>query len=219
MVGQTFELVEGPEDACKSALSGLPGVFYKIESGRGTFRLRGEARIHGENESKDETRFFATSRPELAEVIVDQLFNRRFPLEEEELCNISDPGNSWWAMLEDARIYVFLGGHYSDEKISLGPIGDAAVAYALFKRGESWLRRLLPIEEFSLTPKCFALSALDREHAIFQQFCNIFLHGREPIHSSFGTSALSLYLDELAIVRRFWIHLQEKVLGKGRAEL
>ena len=166
----------------------------------------------GKTESGDGTRFFPVGRLELAEVLAIQLFNRRFPLDEEELRNISDPGESWWMTLEGNRITIFLGGHYSDGKVNLGPMGDGAVAHALFRRGEVWFRRLFPLEEFSLCSKCLALSALDGKHAIFQQFCNIFLYGEEPDHPSFGTSSLSLYLDELAVVRRFWIHLQERVL-------
>ena len=214
MVGQTFELADESEskEPRESDLSASTGVLYDIELGRGTFCLRGEPCSGEKPDRKSWKRFFATSRLELAEVIVDQIFNRRFPLDEKELCNISDPGGSWWIWSEDRLIYIFLGGHYSDDKINLGPLGDVSVAYALFGRGESWIRRLLPIEEFSLTPKCLALTALDSRHTIFQQFCDIFLNGVEPDHASFGTSALSLYLDELAAVRSFWIHLQENVI-------
>ena len=214
MVGQTFDLVEESKDAQEATCAGLPGVFYRIDMGRGTFRLQGESRIHGDSEGNSGLNFFATSRLELAEVVVDQLFKRRFPLDMEEFCNISDPGESWWMTLEDSQITIFLGGHYSDEKIHLGPMGDGVVAHSLLKRGEGWLRRLFPIEELDLTPKHLALSTSDGSHAIFQQFCNIFVRGEEPQHPSFGTSSLSLYFDELAVVRRFWLHLQESVLAK-----
>ena len=214
MVGQTLELADEweSEEFQEATSAPLPGVFYDVELGRGTFCLRGDARFQEESDRKSGKNFFATSRLELAEVIADQLFNRRFPLEEDELCNISDPGGSWWMGREGRKVHIFFGGHYSDEKVNLGPLGDVAVAHSLFKRGESWLRRLLPIEELFLSPKYLALSALDSEHDIFQQFCDIFLKGEKPDHPSFGTSALSLYLEELAVVRRFWLCLQENVI-------
>ena len=209
MVKQTFELVD---EAGSTEEPAHPfGVSYALEIGKGSFRLKGEACFYEKAKEKDGEKFFSTSRPELAEVIVDQLFNRRFPLDEKELCNISDPGESWWMLSEGAHIYIYFGGHYFDEKINLGPMGDVAVAYALLKRGEAWLRRLFPIKDFSLTSKCLALSALDPKHRVFQQFCNIFSNGEEPVHPSFGTSALSLYLDELAAARRFWCHLQDNM--------
>ena len=221
MVGHTLELadeVKKSEECSESPSAPLPGVFYRVEMGKGTFCLRGEARGEGQSEREKEESFFATSRLELAEVVADQLFNRRFALEEDELCNISDPGGSWWITQDGEKITLFFGGHYSDEKINLGPLGDVMVAHSLFQRGESWLRRLFPVEEFSLSSKCLVLLPMDSGHRVFQQFLDIFIKGEKPLHPSFGTSALSLYLEELAVVRRFWLHLQDNVISRGPSD-
>ena len=213
MVGQTLALAEEESEEELPCDPAVPRVLFDVEVGKGTFCLKGRA-CSGEQDGA-EREFFATSRVELAEVIVDQLFHRRFPLAEDALCNISDPGSSWWMTQQEARLDIFWGGHYSEEeKLNLGPVGDAAVAYAFFKKGESHLRRLLPLEELSLSEKGLSLSVLDPRHAIYQQFCDIFAQGEEPVHPSFGTSSLSLYFEELAVVRRFWIYFQESVLSE-----
>ena len=43
-----------------------------------------------------------------AQIIVDQMMNRRFPYEDEAICNISDPGATWWLYKEKKKYLCFL---------------------------------------------------------------------------------------------------------------
>jgi hypothetical protein len=96
-----------------------PGVVYYIEKGVSTFCIRGlvsddlaweqdllESKdkdflklfrlTENELDQIEKIGFFPTPSLEIAESIVKIMMNRRFPVAEASLCNLSDPGFSWW---------------------------------------------------------------------------------------------------------------------------
>jgi hypothetical protein len=223
-----------------------PGVIYKIDRSGSTFCVRGfstssiqESMIDLGKESSDlrsllkilpadsidsSVIFFQTSSFELALSIKEQILNRRFPLIEDSVCNISDPGFSWWMNIEDEsdgseKFQIFFRSHgvFRTEKyIQLGPIGDGAVAALKLNQARSLFSCSFPISEFSCDDKCFTVATTKPDHLSFISFLKIFLTGEnntdiENFPDNPMGRSLYYYFHELAIVRKFWIEVKTKL--------
>lgn len=225
-----------------------PGVIYKIDNGHSTFCVRGfsvsnirEAFLDLKdlNSSKrpvlklsaesdiSEVMFFETRSLELAEAIREQIINRRFPHQEDAVCNISDPGFSWWMDeshanengMKHGRFEIFFRSHginRAEKYIQLGPIGDGGVAALRMNQARTLLRSSFPISEFSCDDKSFSVASQKPDHLSFISFKNIFLEGINNTElenfpdNSLGRT-LFYYFHELAIVRKFWIEVKSKL--------
>lgn len=225
-----------------------PGVIYKIDNALGTFCVRGYStqnikrsfeelsssdstkRIILKLESKsnlDDIEFFSTKSFELAEAIREQVINRRFPHQEDSLCNLSDPGFSWWMNVNDftnnsaeqGRFEIFFRSHginRAEKYIQLGPIGDGSIAALRMNQARTLLRSSFPISEFSCDDKSFTVASLKPDHLSFISFKNIFLKGEnhtelENFPDNGIGRTLFYYFHELAIVRKFWIEVKSKL--------
>ncbi len=93
----------------------------------------------GTAEVADKLKFFLVENPSQAEIIHDQLHNRRFPMNEEMMCNLSDPGFSWWLTKKSQGFQLaFTMSVASDENtIKLGPLGDRELALKNFQQLEA----------------------------------------------------------------------------------
>lgn len=99
-----------------------PGIIYKIDNGPSTFCVRGYSVANIREGFKELGQMYSSKRPilkishdddfsqvmffetksfELAEAVREQIINRRFPHQEDAVCNISDPGFSWWMDVSD----------------------------------------------------------------------------------------------------------------------
>ena len=226
----------------------FPGIIYKIDNSTSTFCVRGysatnirEAFLELKNFnlakrailklSKDEDEasvmFFETKTIELAESVREQVINRRFPHQEDALCNISDPGFSWWMDvketqengLKQGRFEIFFksyGINRAEKFIQLGPIGDGGVAALRMNQARTLLRSSFPISEFSCDDKSFTVASQKPDHLSFISFKNIFMEGINNTElenfpdNSIGRT-LFYYFHELAIVRKFWIEVKTKL--------
>ncbi len=225
-----------------------PGVIYKIDSSHSTFCVRGFtanniSEAYVEIARLDSTKrpilklsiqdeisnvcFFETKTYELAEVVREQIINRRFPHQEDAVCNISDPGFSWWMNVSDfeacvdksGRFEIFFRSHginRADKYIQLGPIGDGSVAALRLNQARTLLRSSFPISEFCCDDKSFSVASLKPDHLGFVSFKNIFLEGMNTTQlenfpdNSLGRT-LYYYFHELAVVRKFWIEVKSKL--------
>lgn len=225
-----------------------PGVIYKIDNSQSTFCVRGfsttnirEAfselsrgdstkrvvlKLSGEDNT-DSVMFFETRTFELAEAVREQIINRRFPHQEDALCNISDPGFSWWMDVspntedgsKSGRFEIFFRSHginRADKYIQLGPIGDGGVAALRMNQARTLLRSSFPISEFSCDDKSFSVASQKPDHLGFVSFKNIFLEGinntdTENFPDNSLGRTLYYYFHELAIVRKFWIEVKTKL--------
>lgn len=221
-----------------------PGVIYKIDSGPSTFCVRGYTANNireAFNELKDgssskrpilklgysddvsEILFFETKTIELAEAVREQIINRRFPHQEDAVCNISDPGFSWWMDISadkgHGRFEIFFKSHginRAEKYIQLGPIGDGGVAALRMNQARTLLRSSFPISEYSCDDKSFSVASMKPDHLSFISFKNIFLEGINNTElenfpdNSMGRT-LYYYFQELAMVRKFWIEVKKKL--------
>lgn len=214
------------------------GLLYRLEKGISTFCVRGfpsadlqedfeglkegdreiiEALKITESENMDEVRFFPTESKELAETICDELVNRRFPIEEDILCNLSDPGFSWWMDEGDDHFQVFFkshGIHRADDYIRLGPLGDSTIASNRILKAENIFRGAFPVGEFVSTDKGFAISTTDPKNPNFLMLKNFFLTGEnstteETYPSTIDGKTLYFYFKEVSVLREFWLRLEK----------
>ncbi|MDO9182289.1 MAG: hypothetical protein Q7U04_07760 [Bacteriovorax sp.] len=220
-----------------------PGVIYKIDNGSSTFCVRGYSALNirqafseldqsdstkriilklGDSRSLESVEFFEAKSFELAESIREQIINRRFPHQEDALCNLSDPGFSWWMNIDQLcndRFEIFFRSHginRADKYIQLGPIGDGAVAALRMNQARTLLRSSFPISEFSCDDKSFAVASSKPDHLSFISFKNIFLEGvnlteLENFPDNGVGRTLYYYFHELALVRKFWIEVKTKL--------
>jgi hypothetical protein len=216
-----------------------PGLLYRIDKGISTFCLRGLASEDlmwdieaierqdvdvmrslkiNEEEQIQEVRFFETDDYPMAETIVDQMINRRFPRQESMLCNLSDPGFSWWMDEGHGKFAIYFQSHGIERDsslVQLGPLGDPMIAYRRLGRALSVLRRFFPINEYGVTEKVFEISTTNASHQGYEAFANIFLHGEFPFQEILSEltgeeHTLFLYLREVAALRRFWLTVQKR---------
>jgi len=219
-----------------------PGLFYWIDLGKSTFILRAaptdnlKQTMHQlfdeqinyldilkikstEDENLALLNFYETETYEMAEVIRDQLANRRFPYKEEQICNISDPGFTWWASMTNKSIKIFFRsyGFMDDESlIKLGPIGDQKIAQIRFDQATAIMGSFFPVSEYSCSGISVTIATDQPGNIHFEIFKNIFSKGEfdgQLKHFPKAKNSLTLYFyfKELAIVRNFWLQLEKSI--------
>jgi hypothetical protein len=157
-----------------------------------------------------------------AEIIAEHILNKRFPREESSLCNISDPGFSWWLDESEHGLEIFYQSQRIErdqDYIQLGPLGDSLIASKRFSMGLTFLSKFFPVNEFSSTEKNFSISCSHNNHEAFLSFQNIFLTGEwnfdHLIEGSVGDEkTFFLFLREVAYLRKFWIYTQSLLEAK-----
>lgn len=214
-----------------------PGLIYWIDGAGSTFGLRGlhtknishifrslkdkdpdllkKLRLDaGSSDGGPEFYFYETQTIEQAEVLADQYLRRRFPFSEQMVCNLSDPGFSWW-MQDELQSFTLsfktVGCSEEGESIQLGPIGDRKIAS--LKLAE--LERYFPLSQLNCSEKSFSLSGARSEGPYFDELRKLFLNGETPHQClqllGHKNKTLGFYLSELAILRSFWIDLSDKL--------
>ncbi|MGK0367077.1 MAG: hypothetical protein ACI9QD_000210 [Thermoproteota archaeon] len=173
--------------------------------------------------------FFECDDIDTAQVVHKQLSNRRFLVHEENVCNISDPGFSWWLKPEENGFsFLFNLSHTDsmDNLIKLGPLGDNSSAHAKFQKLYSFFNYLFSVKTFSCSrsgvkmavesSNCNNFSEL-MEAFILGEFSFNFLNFLEDKEIELSEndrpnfrSAL-FFLKELIITRKLWLKLQSQL--------
>ncbi len=228
-------------DSNEESFPNKPGLLFYVERGASTFCLRGiatddieysaEEFLKGDkkiekkfrascDEVSDQLLSFITEDAHEAEVLVDLIFNRRYPNQEDVLCNISDPGFSWWLNDNGNSFNIYFQSHGIERAQNftrLGPLGDSILSSRRLKDALPHLRESFSINEFSSDRKSFSISSAAREESdtSFNDFKDLFLSGSKPLSRDFfpdSTHGLTLYLffKELALTRRFWLLVESQ---------
>ena len=229
---------EGPTEELEAPEG--PGILFRVDKGISTFCLRGlvSEDLHwdleaierqdvdvmrslkiDDEEQISEIRYFMTEDYPMAETVSDQLINRRFPRQEAMLCNLSDPGFSWWMKNDEQSFNIYFQSHgieRDDSLIQLGPLGDPMIAYRRLGRALSSLRQIFPVSEYSATDKTFEVSCTHNQNPGFEAFSRLFTHGEfvfeEVLDDLSGDDlTLFLYLREIAAIRRLWLRVQKEL--------
>jgi hypothetical protein len=219
------------------------GIVYRIDEGLSTFCIRGipctnlfelSKEIENEDPSllqklKVESApleglyFYETGSLELAEVVVDQMMNRRFPLEEDLLCNLSDPGFSWWMNLLPDGFDIYFSSHglgRAERFVRLGPMGDRSIASHRLNSAAGLLRQSFPVREMYCDEKVFSVRPVGTDHLNFQILKNIFLKGENPTKEEgfkgFESGrTLYYFFKEVGVLRKFWLEIETKLQKKS----
>ncbi|MCM2350374.1 MAG: hypothetical protein NDI69_10165 [Bacteriovoracaceae bacterium] len=175
----------------------------------------------GNDDVSGRLKFFLVENLFQAEIIHDQIHNRRFPIHEEMICNISDPGFSWWLTKKEKGFQLaFTMSVASDaETIKLGPLGDRELALRNFQTLEELVTSAGI--EMNIQNETNRVQFTDCEEFILEELKDVFEFGvvTETMQELFKTLAgqikknsslqtTRLYFQELAAMRRFWIQVQ-----------
>lgn len=206
-----------------------PGFYYFIDRSHAGFSIHTRVcdnlkeahtevlnNFYGEQDDQ-ELYFFETEYLELAEILADFLSEKRFPLDDDILSNISDPSNGWYLYADDHRFELYfnypMGRKYS-EIIKVGPLSDLHLAQLRFKASKQVLGELFPLADFQCDGRSFSLSTAEPNHLNFDRFKRLFIDGNDP--SEFYTylegkidRTFYFHFKEMAAMRRFWIALNK----------
>lgn len=174
-------------------------------------------------------RFFLVDESGQAEIIHDQLNNRRFPVNEEVLCNLSDPGFSWWLTSKGKgfQLSFTLSVSGSAETMKLGALGDRELALKNFQLLEGIFTDAgLTLEMHNEVNR---VQFTGGEEFLLEELKDIFEYGvlSESMGDLFKIIAKKVkdisilemtwfYLQEVAAIRRFWIQVQYDLNSHAR---
>lgn len=175
----------------------------------------------GKDKIADCLRFFIVENKYQAEIIHDQLNNRRFPKDEEMICNLSDPGFSWWMTKREQGFQVAftLSAGVDEAPLKLGPLGDHQLAMKKFQEfSEIMSEANLPM---NIENEMNRVQFGEGEDFLLEELKDIFEFGvvSDGLSDLFKILAKQFadhtqletiwyYLNELAAIRRFWIQVQ-----------
>lgn len=229
-----------------------PGVFYHLEKKASTFVVRildsydlsldypkilkapenyPSLRLVGDDNFnvKEHLQFFECDLLELARGIKAELANKRFPIFEERVFNVSDPGDSWWVKADSDEIKIFFKLSRTesiDSLVKLGPLGDTKRATEVFNQLYGYFKMIFPVKDYSSAHGQFSIKS-EENHPMFKSFCRILTEGDsgfefwEYLRNLEARSLDKPYLDslkeanlflmELANLRRFWMKIQKQL--------
>lgn len=227
------------------------GLIYRVEKGASTFVVRlietqniaetmqtiksspekfSSLRLKkNEDDELPYLNHFQTPSLELAQTIRDQVQNKRFPIHEESLCNLSDPGFSWWLSHNAHSMTISFKNFRVDDQskfIPIGPLGDAKLTSMKLNQCQALMRELFPVGHFFCNENLFGLETSTLGLENFDKFKRIFISGfslddlfanqmRNEKFCEQHRSSLT-YLRELSFIRKFWKVIESEVKGLAK---
>ena len=170
-------------------------------------------------EKTESVHFFPCDSIEVAEVITEQMINRRYPLQDNGLVNISDPGSTWLLSYEEDNLSLYFKsmGHKERGMENLGAIGDPQIFRFWWGKISKELNNELSLEIDSDEKGCHLrldspMEGIEKE--LLQVLLNIFLLGDTQVGGKFFDNPLEfesirMYFNELSHSRRFWLRVEE----------
>jgi len=169
--------------------------------------------------------WFSTQTRNQAEHVHARIGQRRFPRREEDVCNLSDPGFSWW--MESSSTTFTLYGKMNWVKeglVRLGPLHDVNLATPHWTELATVLSFLpVPLDVITEVSR-FQMSGT-REHSwLIEEFRRVFTQGEvsDELRDMFvilgKRGALNsqlescwYFLQESAAARKFWLQIQTQL--------
>ena len=260
LVSETFDQVERGMFAEKLLAADsfdqpdeLAGVIFHLEKKVSTFVIRVEStdnlrdtyhkivkdpssypklRLDTEVDLRDQLDWFVCDSVMHEELIKHGLANKRFPLYDEAMMNISDPGDSWWFKSNNDSFSIhFQLSHMnnSDDFIKLGPLGDCSQVMENFRKLRGYFSILFPVSTYSSGHGQVVMGTSSPDNVVFQGIKDLFISGEtghmfwEHLRNLEEKAQLNdenflrslqkanFFLVELATIRRFWIAIEEKL--------
>ncbi len=230
----------------------VPGFFYHLQKKASTFVIRIHAcknlkaeyknilkhpnlypalRLgEGEEEIEEKLCFFECDRFEIAQNIKAHLGNKRFPLFEEHIFNISDPGDSWWLKADGHHLKIlFKLSHTEDisRLVKLGPLGDPERSQDVLNQLYGYFKMIFPVENYASAHSQWSISCEQSDNRNFNFLKELFITGEpnydlwdflmklerenqdEKVRDSIQKA--NYFLMELAATRHFWKIIEEQL--------
>jgi hypothetical protein len=175
----------------------------------------------GASEVDRKIQFFNLDNHLQAEIIHDQVANRRFPIDEEVMCNLSDPGFSWWLTKKTTgfQLSFTLSVRSEEQTIKLGPLGDQQLAQKRFQQMEGLVH--LAGLSLNIENESNRVQFNQGEDIFLDQLRDVFEYGKigqtmtdlfklfaRRVADRSQLETIWLYLEEIAAIRRFWMQIQ-----------
>lgn len=245
LVSETFNGRPDFIERTEARIPNAPGLIFHLQISGDTFVVRSLAtenmqseydqiiendlkreKLRVDSDQIDQICYFETDNLAIAQIIQKQIANRRLPIHEERVCNISDPGFSWWMKDEGESISILFNLSHTDqmsELIKLGPIGDCSVANKKFQKMYTFFNTLFPVKSFSSGRNRFNFSVDDSNKGYFAHLKQAFIHGEfslnlasyiEEVEANLNDSkkiefqSNYLFLKELIETRKFFLKLE-----------
>lgn len=224
-----------------------PGLIYRVEKGSSTFVIRlldtvniaemmeeikvtpskfTSLRLKTEDGELPKLNTFETPNLELAQTIRNQIQNKRFPIHEESLCNLSDPGFSWWLSHNAHSLSISFKNFRVDDQskyVPIGPMGDSKLTAMKLNQCQALIRELFPVSHFFCNENLFGLETSSLGLDNFDKFKRLFISGfaledlfanqmRNEKFCEQHKNALT-YLRELSYIRKFWKVIESEIKG------
>lgn len=169
--------------------------------------------------------WFACETFEEAEVIHTRLGHRRFPLREEDVCNLSDPGFSWWLEAQSGSFTLHCKmGLLRENLVRLGPLADAQIAPHRWNELSSLMAHLPLAVNVSNEGSRLTMTSSAQDAWVVDEFCRVFIEGKisselTDIFRLMGRRGVPaglletswFFLKEMSAVRQFWIEIEERL--------
>ncbi len=197
-------------------VSELDKAFLLIEEGEieSDFVLQDE----NEFEAKEQINYFETERIELADIVKDQICNKRQFTNRDLLGGLTDLGNDWWVGFDSKNLIVSYQRYLKRndlEWIQVGNLGDSFVACHRFSYLKKILESRLSSVKIVNDEKGFYFESSD-ENKNLESLTRLFVNGEflSSDLSSILNETSVYYFQELATLRRFFkeIELQKATL-------
>lgn len=225
------------------------GLFYKLDKKTSTFIVRCFAsenlkadyykilanpndfptlKINEDYEITDQLSYFECDNLLLAQKIKKNICNKRFPLNEEELFNVSDHSDHWWLTKSETGLSISFKLRVNNaNSIKIGALTDSVEFYTKLKSLYGYFKLLFPVDEYSLSESSFKISSTDSTNLIFKGIQDIFTEGE--VEEGFWSYLMDLelrssqepylkdlqranfFLMELANTRKFWKQIEAKL--------
>ncbi len=208
-----------------------PGIAFFVDIGSGSFCVRGlpvvENNLSKEDlvslnkhfEKASDIQFFPCESIEVAEVISEQMINRRYPLEDNGLVNISDPGATWLIKYDDHSLALYFKSiNVADRAIeNIGAIGDPQIFRFWWSKISSQMHQSIGLSIEEDEKGCqMILRDHNNELAVeyFQMMLKVLLLGEFSLlegyfDNIFEQQNINTFLNELSHSRRFWLKIEE----------
>ena len=207
-----------------------PGIAFFLDISGGSFCVRGLpvvennltleelSELNHHFQKTEEFKFFPCDSIEVAEILTEQMVNRRYPLQDKGLVNISDPGSTWLLSYDEENLSLYFKSMGCREKgmENLGAIGDPQILRFWWKEFDQLLSSCDGITISQDEKGCYLnLKNFNNEEiSIFHFLIQIFVLGDYDKHFKFSTErhemeSFLLYFNELSHSRRFWLFIEE----------
>lgn len=230
----------------------VPGFFYHLQKKASTFVIR----IHptsnlredyknitkhpglypslrlneGDEAIEEKLSYFECDRIEVAQNIKSCLGNKRYPMYEERVLNVSDPSDSWWLKLDDNKITIMFKLSHTDDVsrlIKLGPLGESDKCLETFNQLYGYFKLMFPIDEYVSGHGQWSMTCAENSNVYFEYLKVLFSHGEtsydfweylrklemESESKSYCESLqkANYFMMELSFIRHFWRTIEEQL--------